>query len=81
MVHPVPVAPSPKVQLQVAAPTPLVVCAVKPMVEPTSAGFGLAATVTVNFALTVSETLLVAVTPRPSIAVTLAVNEPVAAYV
>src|SRR6266487_2339585 len=76
-----PVSPSPKVQLQVATPPPLVACAVKPMAEPTSAGFGLAATVTVNFALTVSETLLAAVTPRPSVAVTLAVNEPVAAYV
>ena len=77
--HPVPVVPSPKIQLQVATPTPLVVCAVKPVIEPTSAGFGLAAKVTVNFELTVSETLLVAVTPRPSVAVTLAANEPVAA--
>src|SRR5439155_12988093 len=74
VMHPVPVVPSPKVQLQVATPTPLVACAVTRMTEPTSAGLELAATETVNFALTVSETLLVAVTPRPSIAVTSAVN-------
>src|SRR5207247_8896629 len=73
--------PSPKFQLQVAVPTPPVVGAMKSTRAPTSVRVGLAATVTVNFALTVSETLLVAVTPRPSIGVTLAVNEPVGAYV
>ena len=62
---PVPVVPSPKFQLQVAVPTPPVVGAMKSTRAPTSVRFGLAATVTVNFALTVSETLLAAVTPRP----------------
>src|SRR5438094_8146514 len=65
VVRPVPVAPSPKVHLQVATPSTLVVCAVKSTAEPTSAGFELAAAVTVNFASTVSKQLPIAQPPRP----------------
>jgi hypothetical protein len=74
------VPPSPKVQVQVATPTPPVVGAVKLTAVPTSVGFGLAAAVTASLALTITETLLVAVTARVSVAVTLAVNAPAAAY-
>ncbi len=61
---------SPKVHLQVAVPRPPAVDAVKPTATLTSVGFGAATTVTVNLALTFTETLDDAVLPAESATVT-----------
>jgi len=77
--QPVPVVVSPKVQEQVKVPVPLVGLAVKATALPTSVGFGLAVgAATVGAAFTVTATLLEALPPTASVAVTLAVNEPAA---
>jgi len=75
--HVLAVPPSPKVHVQVSAPTPPVVGEVNPSATPTSIGFGIATAVTVNFALTITETLDDAVLPDESVTVTAALNVPV----
>lgn len=73
---------SPKVQAHVNAPVPPVGLAVNDTDIPTSVGFGLAVgAATVGAALTVTATLLDALPPTASVAVTLAVNDPAAVYV
>jgi len=75
--QPVLVVESPKFHLQVTAPTPPVVVAVKFVDLLTSVGLGLATVATTaSLALTVADALLVAVMPRPSVAVTRAVKFP-----
>ena len=75
-----PVVVSPKVQAQVNVPVPPVGLAVNATATPASVGFGLAAgAARVGAALTVTTTLLEALPPTASVAVTAAVNDPAAA--
>ena len=70
---------SPNVQEHVKVPVPPVGLAVKETALPTSVGFGLAVrTATVGAAFTVTVTLLDALPPTPSVAVTVALNDPAA---
>ena len=74
--------PSPKFQLQVAAPTPPEVVPVRLTTVPTSVGFGLAAADTASLALTTNDTAgEVPVAAAESVTVTVTLNVPAEAYV
>ena len=68
--------PSPKDQLQAGEPTPKEVVALKVADLLTSVTFGLVLVETASLGLTLTVVLLVALTPRVSVAVTIAVKFP-----
>lgn len=77
MVQPLPVEPSPKLQEQVSVPVPPEGVVLNVTVCPGTVGFGLAVAVPADgVALTITVTLLDAIPPTASVAVTLAVNDP-----
>jgi len=78
-VQPLPVEPSPKFQAQVSVPVPPDGVVLKVTVCPGAAGFGLAVVMTADgVGFTITVTLLEAFPPTASVAVTVAVNEPLA---
>ena len=79
MEHPVPNVPSPKLQLHVSVPVPPDAVVEKLTGWPLNCGLGdPVGVVTVGSALTVTRTLLDALPPTESVAVTVAVNDPAA---